>query len=493
MLRSLCLLSLPLWLALAAHSEAVPDPNRGVYAIWVKPGATDSLRFLKGGQVVLQWEQVEPAEGRYDFSLLHSQLEMIARLDRVTTVQLNANHLPAFLFNRVPYTRQKMGEMQDPRGTLQYWHPAYVKAYTAMIAEFARQVKSSPHRARLIGLRFNYNAIGTEFMVVPPEWRDPEKWTAPAGVALGPAWTEDVALAYRKTILDASLRHFSPEIRVFLRSGGPGFKPDQYAVDLAASGKLGFFTTAAQMEPVGRLLERYEKIYLPYCRPGKTVCYSEAVSDSDGNFGGGKIPHWSSSAQWNYWRLLSDLHFGFSMIGITGVDLARSGNPEYRSAFEFAARYAGFHASPSVAPGAWVALRESTHEFKGDYSFLMRRLPGTETRPEEKIGPDDQRFGAWARTLSARAEAKFALDDTFARSLDGTKVTIRVVFLDRGTGSFTVRASGSQFTGTLSDSGRWKTVEFEVAHAKFTAEAIGAHVAIGSGVDLTLHMIEVTR
>jgi hypothetical protein len=472
--------------------EALPDPNHGLYAIWTKPGATDSLRFLKGGQVVLQWEQVEREEGHYDFSRLHDQLEMIAKLDRVTTVQLNANRWPSFLFSRVPYTKEMLGKEQDRRGTVQYWHPAYVKAYTALIAEFARQVKASPHRARLIGVRFNYNAIGTEYMAVPEEWRDPAKWTAPAGVALGPAWSEEVAFQYRKTIVDTFLRDFSPEVRVFLRSGGPGFTPDQYAVDLAASGKLGFFTTAASMEPSPNIVERYEKIYLPYCRTGKTVCYAESVSDSDGKYGAGKIRHWCSSEQWNYWRLLADLHFGFSMIGVYGADLARSSNLEYLAAFEFAARYAGFHASPAAAPGAWVAMREGSRVNKGDYAFLMRRLPG-ETRPEEKIGPDDQRFGAWARTVPGGAQAKFALDEAFARSMDGKNAKLRVVFLDRGVGSFTVRASGREFRGALGDTGRWKTAEFEIGSARFAADEAGAHVAIGSEGGVTLHMIEVMR
>lgn len=65
-----------------------------------------------------------------------------------------------------------------------------------------------------------------------------------------------------------------------------------------------------------------------------------------------------SLEQYNYWRLLSDLNLGFSMIGVYGGDLANADKPECRAAFDFAARYAGYHASPSVSLGAWVALRE---------------------------------------------------------------------------------------------------------------------------------------
>ena len=184
--------------------------------------------------------------------------------------------------------------------------------------------------------------------------------------------------------------------------------------------------------------------------------------------------------QYNYWRLLSDLNLGFSMIGIYGADLAQAGNPEYRAAFDFAARYAGYHASPSVSPGAWVALREGSLLLKGDYSFLMHRLPGTAMKPEQKAGPDDQRFGAWALMLPKGAEVKFALDPAFARSLK--KATIRVTYLDRGDGTFTILGHSTKLTG----SARWKTAEFEISQ-------LPAELPIATDTDLTLHMVEVSR
>jgi hypothetical protein len=178
--------------------------------------------------------------------------------------------------------------------------------------------------------------------------------------------------------------------------------------------------------------------------------------------------------------LLADLDLGFSMIGVYETDLANAADPEFRAAFEFAARYVGYHASPSVAPGAWVALREGGPLFKGDYTFLMHRLPGAELKAERKIGPDDQRFGAWARTLTKGAEARFALDPAFARSLK--KATVRVTYLDRDGGTFEVLGHQTKLTGT----GRWKTAEFDVAQPP-------AEIAITASTDVTLHMIEVSR
>jgi hypothetical protein len=482
-------------LAKSGQSEAAPDPSCGLYAIWVKPGmATDNLPFVKGGQVIVQWEQVQPAEDRYDFSPLREQLEKIARLGRVTTVQLNANRQPAFLSGKVPLNHKMFIKEQDSRGTFQYWHPAYVKAYTDLIAAFAKETKSSPYRSTVIGVRLNYNAIGTEGMVVPPEERSPAKWVAPTGVEPAPQWTEEIATGYRRTIENAFLGNFSPEIRVFLRSGIPGYPGgDPESLRLAGTGKFGLFTTGSEIEPRNTyFLDRYTAGHLGYCRTGKTVCYAESMADATGKHGSLQDQRWCSPEQYNYWRLLSDLNQGFSMIGVYGSDLVNAEKPEYRAAFDFAVRYAGYHASPSVAPGAWVALREGSFLLKGDYTFLMRRLEGMKMKPEQKIGPDDQRFGAWALTLPKGAEVKFALDPDFARSLAGRKVAVRVIYLDQGSGAFTVR-TGRTFPGEVSNSGRWKAAENEIDGASLAAGSDGEHIVIQADIDLTLHMVEVAR
>lgn len=471
-----------LTLAPVLDGEPAPDPNRGLYAIWTKPEISDHLPFLKGGQVVLQWEQVQPSVDRYDFSALREQLETIGKLGRVTTVQLNANRQPAFLYDKVPSTKKTLTKEQDRRGTLQYWHPAYVKLYTDLIAAFAREVKASPYHDRVIGVRLNYDAIGTEFLVVPEAQRDPSNWVAPAGVTPGPEWTEEIADRYRRTVVDTFVRNFSPEIRIFLRTGNPQYKgPDRDALRLGGTGKFGFFTTASEIEPrMPTMYDGDKPIFLDYCRPGKTICYAESMADASGKHGPSEDPRWCTPLQYNYWRLLSDLNLGISMIGIYGADLANAGNPEYRAAFEFAARYAGYHASPSVSPGAWVALREGGPKLKGDYSFLMQRLPGVQLRAEQKIGPDDQRFGAWALTLPKGGKVAFALDPDVARSLAGKKAKVRVTYLDQGDGTFTVGSAQCQLT----NSGRWKT-----ADVAFTP----GNIEIQSAADLTLHMVEVVR
>jgi len=70
-----------------------------------------------------------------------------------------------------------------------------------------------------------------------------------------------------------------------------------------------------------------------------------------------------------------------------------------------------------------------------DYTFLMRRLSGVQLKAEQKIDPDDQRFGAWALALPKGEQVAFALDPDFARSLKGRKATLRVTYLDQGDGT----------------------------------------------------------
>jgi hypothetical protein len=477
-----------------ARGDVSPDPARGLYAIWSRAEVTDPLPFLKGEQVRLQWREVQPAVGQYDFAALHRQLERVASLDRFTTVQLNANRHPEFLSGIVPTFNGplKRGETDQ---LLQYWHPAYVREYTGLIGEFARQVKSSPHAARVTGVRLNYNAIGTEFLIVRPEERDASLWNAPSGTTLAPAWNEQIATAYRRGIVEAFRRAFNPEIRILLRTGNPLYPaPDPDIPPLLGTGNLGVFTTASEIEPrLPTWFQDGRPIFFDYCRSGKAAGYAESMADATGKHGPAQDPRWCPPAQYNYWRLLSDLNLGFSMIGVYGSDLARAGDPEFRAAFEFAARYAGYHASPAHAPGAWVALRQGGLRFQGDYTFLMQRRGGTPTRAETKVGPDDQRHGAWACTLPAQGTLRLALDRDFARSLEGGHAVLRVVYLDRGAGRFTASVAGATREQTLGGSGRWKTAELAIDRAALGADGHADPVVQSVDGDLTLHMIEVAR
>ena len=472
-----------------AASEALPDIHRGVYAIWTKPGAADGLPFISGGQVHMVWQTVQPAPDRYDFTEMRAALEKVAALGRYATVQINGNLHPAFLFDRVPHHPAQFSiQTRDKQGTLQYWHPVYVKAYTDLIAAYARELKASPLRSRIAGIRLNFNALGTEHMDIPEAERGAEHWVVPSGVAPAPAWTPQIAAAYRKTIVDAFIRNFSPGMPVFLRAGvvHESNTPPEI-VQMVSAGKLGLFITGSEIEPRPAMANGWSPIFLEYCRTGKTICYAESWADAWGRHSTKRDPRWCGPEQYTYWRVLSDLNLGVSMIAVYGNDLEKANDPEFRAAFDFAARYAGYHASPSKSPGAWVALREG-NVLKGDYTFLMKRRPGPMMRGEQEAGPAGQRFGAWARKLAKGDRVEFDLDPAFAASLAGRKAAVRVTYLDIGQGQLTLTASGHVFRSALTGSGKWKTAEFEIGSASFSGP-----IALVGDTELTLHMVEVRR
>ena len=457
----------------------------------------------------MQWADLEKEECQYDFSQLTAKMQILHEQKKPFTVQVNGNIKPAWLFDRVPFLPEPLGvQVRDKRGTLMYWHPEFERAYLNFLRAFAAFLKQSPYRSSLLGVRQNFNAIGTEHLQVPRDKISLSQWSVPSGVSPGEAFTPALARAYQTRVLETFVKEFSPHTRVFVRNN---IKPDlrgQFGQDFK-TGRLCWFHTSSEVEPRKGGIDQYQR-FLDDCRTGKTLAYAEPWASAWGHHGGKTDPRWCSPPQWNYWRLLCDLHCGVSFIACYGNDLevALSGRyrggkattttdaavfkDEFDAAIRFAAKYAGYHASPDSAPGAWVAFREGD-TLKGDYTFLMQRLPD-HTREVKSVGPDDQRFGAWARLLPCDQTMQLVLDDRFATSLATQAAELRVTYLDHGTGAFEVQAAGQTFHAQCSDSGRWKTVAWELTRPSFPKNDASAHVSQRAlGADLTVHMVEVVR
>ena len=473
-------------------NERAPDPNRGLYAIWARP-QQQNLSFLKGGQICLQWKDVQSAPGRYDFSKLDAALEKAHTTGRPATVQINGNRRPDFLFTQVPYHPKRLSvQVGDKQGTLMFWHPAHLEAYLGLIEAYGRHLHQSPYRDAVLGVRLNFNSVGTEHLHVDKANRSLDQWITPPGVEPGTEWTRSAMEDYKRRVVAAFVQHFTPDVRVFVRNNVVlDASLDNALLEQFETGRLCLFHTSSEVEPRPGAERRYQA-FIDYARSGKTLAYAESWADAWGRHGGKTDPRWCAPCQWNYWRLLVDLHCGVSFIAVYGSDLAHDDDPEFNAAFQFAARYAGCHASPTVAPGAWVALREGNY-LKGDYTFLMTRLPGDASTPAENAGPDEQRYGAWARIIPAGGRARFQLDPRFAASLADAAVTIHVVYLDDHSGTFRLDIAGATETVAMRKSGRWQTAEFVISGKDLQKPNDKADFAITSNQPLTLHMVEVLR
>ena len=495
-----------------ATAPVLPPTHRGLYAIWYErmPEVME-LPYINGGQVVAQWGELETAEGQYDFSQLAAKMKQLHDQNMPFTVQVNGNIKPAWLFDRVPFLPEPLGvQVRDTRGTLMYWHPVFERAYLNFLRAYAAFLKQSPYRASLLGVRQNFNALGTEHWLVPGDKISLSQWRVPSGANAGEPFTPALGRAYQTRVFETFVREFPPETRVFVRNSIAPELRKSFAQDFT-TGRLCWFHTSSEVEPRKGVSGQYQQ-FLDDCRTGKTLAYAEPWASAWGHHGGKTDPRWCSPPQWNYWRLLCDLHCGVSFIACYASDLEvahsgryRVGNlsaaeskntttfkDEFDAAFQFAAKYAGYHASPKVAPGAWVAFREGD-TLTGDYTFLMQRETD-QTREIKNAGPGDQRFGAWARLLPRDQTMQLALHEAFAASLATQDAELRVTYLDHGTGSFDIQAAGQTYHAQCSDSGRWKTITWELFRPDFKKADSGVHLCLRAlGGDLTIHMVEVAR
>jgi hypothetical protein len=499
-----------------------------------------SLPYVKGGQISVQWGDLQTGPDTYNWVALDSQLAQAAQAHRLVSVQANGNIKPAYLFDIVPYTSNWGGvQVRDKRGVLMYWHPAFEQAYLDFIAHFADHLGSSPYRSTILGARQNFNGVGTEKLPIPGDKQALSAWTIPAGDEQATAWSKTAQLDYQKKVLDAFVSEFvkgqEKPLPVFVRNNLEEVLIEPYKEDFA-KGVLSWFHTSSEIEPRGASVARQYEVFRTYVLPGLTLGYAEPWASAWGDHGGKVDPRWTSPPQWNYWRLLSDLSMGISYIGVYSNDLkvALDGTymkkqvgddykRQFDEAYRFAAKYAGFHDDPEHSPGAWIAFRRSEtiqgsdyNEQVTDYSMLATLLNpqdtiGMDARKDgaaapvaanrtvagtKSIGPYEQRYGAWARKLPGGKSMSLKLNPEFVESLGGGGATVNVTYLDDQAGrSFTVTVDRETHLVALTGSGSWQTAAIPLAKAVLAADAQGANLTLTSadGAGVIFHMVEVTR
>jgi hypothetical protein len=496
------LIAIFIWCS-SAHCVAGATDDSGIYAIWTNAENYD-LDFVKAGQVIVQWKWIQKGHNDYDFTSLDTRLQAMldqgARVGRniKTTIQINGNYKPDFLFDEIPYHPSKLKtQVKDEMGTLMYWHPYHIDQYSNLLAALAQHISTSNYKDIIVGIRLNYNRIGTEHSLSSSAMPPLSEWVIPQGMSTSdiPSINGTESRTYKSVIERTYLDNFAPLFTVLVRNS------DSYSsqiIDAFYDGSAGVFQTGSEMEPRyrGDEEDRYGP-FLAYCRTGiAQFCYAEPWAASDGTHGTATDERWSTYAQHHYWRLLIDLHGGVSAFAVYGEDLARHTNPEYMKSFDFVNKYAGFHAKPGQSPGAWIAFREGAF-LKGDYNFLMSRVSddtnfvGLDLRNDGAwaLGDQSVRYSAWARRLSAGHTVTVAMDQEFVSSMSGQNKEVTITYLDRGNGSMDVSAFGRQFSLSVGNSHKWKTTVFSVNGgsdvANITVSAIGS--------DLTLHMVEVNR
>lgn len=479
-------------------AQAPLHHDRGIALIWY--GNQENLDSRGGivttGQIFYMWRWFEPEEGKYAFEDLDARLRQIHSKGMKTVIQINGNRHPDYLYKIVPYLKDiqypTAEDHLDGFGPLMYWHPVYKEKYRNMIMALAGHLKKSPYRDAVLGIRHNYNAIGTEHHYIRPEHREQTHWTLEEDASWGDKWpwTQGIADNYKTWTIDMYIEAFNPheDINVFLRacavSGGTA-RPEH--LSMVDNGDLFLFHTSSEPQPRNPGFESQYKVFIDYCKTGKTLgfmeSWSSATTGSDA-WDWKKTGYPITKSQFNYWTLLCNLHSGVTFLAMRSGDVDY---PDFRADYEFSGRYAGYAAHPEVSPGAWIAFREGDY-LKGDYTFLMERHSDDNSKPLYNV--DTTRYGLWARKIDPSYPMKLLLDDDFASSLrDGANHVLTIRYKDEGTGHFEINAMGQ--TSRFNKEG---TCDWKVATKNLGPDITGNHIEIKAiETSLIIHMVEITR
>jgi hypothetical protein len=493
---------LKIWCFLIPGLEAqVPlHPDRGLALIWY--GDQDNLTsrgdMVTTGQIMLMWRNIEQAEDIYDFSSLDSQLKMIRDKGLKTTVQVNANYLPDYLFKRVPYLKgiDLPGQSNHSigYGPVMYWHETYRERYAKLISALASHLRASPYRDCVLAIRQSYCALGTEHYFIPPQYQDKTHWTFETDVTEGGPWpwTTEIGRAYKTWAVDLFLEQFNPpyDFNVFLRACAisGGIANDRH-LEMVNDGKLWLFHTSSEPQPRNKGFDSQYKVFVDYCRTGRTYGFMESWSrartlPSGSGWDWQRTSQPITRAQFNYWTLLTDLHCGASFIAMRPED---TDDPEFLEDYKFASKYAGYNFSPQLSPGVWIAFREGDF-LVGDYSFLIERNPNDKSVPLYNL--DDEKYGLWARKIPSQESIRLKIDPAFTGSLNmRTRINIRIWYKDVNNSTFRIHAFGNMYNINTSQSGRW--VLYEINAKISILNPILDIVALND--DVIVHKIEISR
>jgi len=423
----------------------------------------DDPAFERFQQINLQWPDIEPEEGRFDWSLAEEMVRNIVNVTgRMAAIKINSNIKPDWLYNMVPWSNVTWFSEQHDGRTAMYWHPTYVALLRRRINATAAWLTSVGARG-IAYMRQTWAPIGEEDFGIPDtkgekvkRLRNGSNWHVPDGCKTAcdppPSWEKVVTdTAYKKEVGQTWRVAFNRSLLpkedakvmplLLLRAGEyDGAFALLSAADMGRDG-FGWFHTGAAMEQTQCFNQTFR--YAPFradCLPGTVACFAEAcpLDLFAGPSATKRTPALEaanfSRLQAVYWMMLSNMDSGIS---VTGLHSSKMLKPwltldGYKKAFTWADAYMGLHASPYLAPGAWVAFRGAgdDHPPYGDFGFLMHRLEIDSTKGLQQCGGDKDAvpYAAWCREVMAGSGIYLALEQRTRASFNKGQATFRLVY-----------------------------------------------------------------
>ncbi len=495
-------------------------PDAGVYSIW--PGNDSSILSLdhvKGGQIFTNWKDLKPDNGVFDWTRLDNDLALMNSLGVKASVQVNANFddFPDWIFDSVAHgTLESTDKPNDPTRPgnpeivyPQFWDPVFLDHTRQFIDALAEHLNDSPYKENVLLIRQNWNGVATEKYWLSAADQTVPLEPTPSGHIYDVPYSDELAIAYSESVVELHKAFLDVEvpvaIRAFTTSGG--WKAENREANLDSHQDLvddGFWFFSTSTKPFEQNTELFAG-YLEYTKPGLTIGYSENFANLTGLADTSDTS--VSREQGAYWEALWNMHRGVSYLAYRGNDLA---DPALFDTFEFANKYAGYHASPEVSPGGWIALRPAVinanmqnrfpdYEWVDNYEFFISQVdPDNTSVGLTQVGPFPDRESYWSRQTNSTNRMEFILDSEFRTAINGEDLSIRVVYLDDGSDTWSLlyeNAGGEVNLGTVNktNSGLWLEAFFDLTNADFVDSAKDLVLFSEADGDDIFHMIEVVR
>ena len=530
--------------ATAGAAEAKPGYGISSWAGW-RPGQISQVECpeLRSVPLILKWDALEPAAGRYAFAeelgrpLQAAQdgglyLTLMIWVGPAAPEWIYQNGVPRVITNR---NVNALGQKTDGQKEYPYYlHPEYKKHFLGLIDAFGKYVSALPPalRARIVFVQCAEGSTGDgqPYKGKPLDQK----------YAISDEVWNDFRLEAWKRYRDAV-----PGIPILVNSDANGGVETQWLLenmDIIAL-KQGMFSHGFQVSDNGERLARFQGLEAAAKQRGKPVLTRGEMDGELFEMGWSKrnIP------QALYWSGIFATHCRLDIWNVPYQALKDRANWPAGAFFN---KYAG-HKDPATAPAAFCALRDGLDasdfnrfpaaEFGGEpgqkkevdrylritkaYASYGARmadpekaigggminrkssgpndvgwdmLPGNYSRFLTQIEPgagdvgrwniDESIYGRFGRAFehqSGKKQLRFQLDPGFAAK----QVKVRVTYLDQGTGSWSIRLPGLEGVTRIQNTNlrEWRT---QVISLSDVTELVLQHE---SGEDTVFHLIEVER
>ncbi|MCO6452268.1 MAG: DNRLRE domain-containing protein, partial [Caldilineales bacterium] len=485
-------------------------PHPGIY-VFLDTSHVDSEVFpvVTGGNNIFYWDRIELADEYYDWSVVEEWLQEQASKGKAGNIGFSPYHgrccggtlVPRWLAWRNEDTVVRC-EIDPTRPVFwpipRYWHPEYLEEYREYIHAFAARYDGDP--------RISWIAIGTGiFGEAKPG--DVDDWDCLRKAGL----TSAVWIQTSKTIMEyfAESFHQTPLLYQF----APTYNPDgesiaqrreltDYAVSLGIGLKHNGLTPDANSAYVDDPGKSYYKAgqwdpFQSWWRDVPTAWETYDTLKCMNTKPGINSPEYQVDSGITMSCVYAGLHAHADYF-VMSRDLVT--DPARQPYLEFANKYLG--ADVEDTDSVWVALREHEPEptgdwfpAKGNYNFWLYQndaAPGGKTRAEFDVTP--AREGRYTRRtdrLSGNPNMYFNVYDGWLYRNTGATVTVEVIYLDRGTDTWSLYYdavdSPDKLAATIrkTNTDQWLTVTFELPDAYFGNRLPGGGAYPGSDFYLT--------